>query len=217
MIHGLMLAAAIDAAAATEADVAEHAPDAFGRPGSVVLGDIIAARAVTPSPIGALGGTSTLTAGWLSFGSTRSGETQMRTIFAEPSFDVFVARGVSLGAVIGGGVTSYETTTPGLDGRSSMEQWHLTAMPRIGDSLPLTRDIAMWPRFAAGVVLSDGPGQDKVGVSMRATFDVPFVFSLTRHVLFQVGPQVSYLNWLSGPNDLRGFSGGASAGLSLLL
>jgi hypothetical protein len=212
-----MMAAEIAAAVPTDADVTGRAPDAFGRAGSVVLGDVIAARAVTPSPVGALGGASRLTAGWLSFGSTMSGDTKMRTVFAEPSVDVFVARGFSLGALIGGGVTSWETSTPGIDGASSMEQWHLTAMPRIGESLDLTNDIAMWPRFAAGVALSDGPGQDKLGVAVRATFDVPFVFRLTRHVLLQAGPQVSYLNQVSGQPDLRGFSGGASAGLSIVL
>ena len=71
--------------------------------------------------------------------------------------------------------------------------------------------------FAAGVTISDGPGQEKTGVAVRATFDVPFVFRLTRHVFFQVGPQISYLNQLSGQPDLKGFSGGASAGLSLRL
>lgn len=214
MIHGLFLAAAIDAADPTEADVKERAPESFGRSGSVVLGDIVAARASTPA-VGGLGGTTNqLTAGWLSFGSTTIGETHLKTISAEPSFDVFVARGVSLGGILGGGVTSFEG--PGLLG-GVQEQWHVTAMPRIGDSLELAKGVAMWPRFAAGVTVSDGPGQDKTGVALRATFDVPFVFALTRHVLFQVGPSLSYLNHVSGPIDVRGFSGGASAGLSLLL
>lgn len=213
MIHGMLMAAAIDAATPTDADVAERAPDFFGRAGSVVLGDIVAARAASTPGVGGLGATNGLSAGGLSFGSTTLGESQLRTIAAEPSFDVFVAHGVSLGALIGGGVTSFDG--PSLGGAS--EQWHLTAMPRIGDSLELTKDIAMWPRFAAGVTVSDGPGQEKTGVAVRATFDVPFVFRLTRHVFFQVGPQISYLNQLSGQPDLKGFSGGASAGLSLLL
>lgn len=214
MIHGLLLAAAIDAATPTDADVKEPVPESFGRAGSVVLGDIVAARAAATPMVGGFGATNGLTAGWLSFGSQTIGETQLKTIAAEPSFDVFVAHGVSLGALLGGGVTSYEGPT--LLGGTS-EQWHVTAMPRIGDSLELTKDIAMWPRFAAGVTISDGPGQDKTGVALRATFDVPFVFRLTSHVLFQAGPQLSYRNQLSGQPDLKGFSGGASAGLSLLL
>ena len=214
MIHGMLMAAAIDAATPTDADVTERAPEFFGRAGSVVLGDIVAARAAsTPGAVGGFGATNGLTAGWLSFGSTTIGEGQLRTIAAEPSFDVFVAHGLSLGALIGGGVSSFEDPTF----RGTSDQWHVTAMPRIGDSLELTKDIAMWPRFAAGVTVSDGPGQEKTGVAVRATFDVPFVFRLTRHVFFQVGPQISYLNQLSGQPDLKGFSGGASAGLSLLL
>ena len=67
-----------------------------------------------------------------------------------------------------------------------------------------------------GAVRSSTIGSS-TGVAVRATFDVPFVFRLTRHVFFQVGPQISYLNQLSGQPDLKGFSGGASAGLSLRL
>lgn len=216
MIHGLMMAAAIDAAAPNEVDVEGRAPEAFGRAGTVVLGEIVGARA-SSLPNGGLvglGGFGSVTAAWLSFGSTRNGDTTVRSITAEPSFDVFVADGISLGGILGGGITSYSSDQPA---SSSMEHWHLTAMPRIGDSLELAKDIALWPRFAAGVTLRDDPGAPRLATAFRATFDVPFVFGIARHVALQVGPHVSYVNQLSGPPPVRGFSGGASAGLSILL
>lgn len=210
------MAAAIDAAAPNEADVKTREPEAFGRRGSVVLGEIVGARASTlpPGGLAGLGGFGSVTAAWLSFGSTRVGDTMVRSIAAEPSFDVFVANGVSLGGIIGAGVTSHSSDVPG---RWSAEQWHFTAMPRIGDSLELTKDVALWPRFAAGVTLREATGDPRIATAFRATFDVPFVFRLARHVALQVGPHVSYMNQLSGPPPVRGFSGGASAGLTIIL
>lgn len=223
MIHGLLMAAAIDAAAPSDADVkAPERTDSFGRTGSVVLGEIIAARAVTPGPgyaVGGIGGLgaapSYFSAGWVSFGSTRSGDLSTRTISAEPSFDVFVGKGVSIGGLLGGGITKWESTGP--SPAMNVEQWHLTAMPRIGETFALTKDISLWTRFAAGVTLTDSPAQEKVGTTLRATFDVPFVFAVSRHVMLQAGPQLSYFHQLSGFGDARGFSGGASGGLSILL
>lgn len=213
MIHGLMMAAAIDAAAPSDADVRD-APrsDSFGRAGSVVLGEVVAARAASGG-IGALGGTNQLTAGWFSFSSAQYGGTSIRSVSAEPSLDVFVAHGVSLGGVLGVGVTSHEATasTPAYD-RSQ-----ITMMPRIGDAIEVTEDISIWPRFAAGVTLNDGTGQLRMGAAFRATFDVPVVFRLTRHVALQAGPFVSYFNQLSGEPEIRLFSAGGSGGLSILL
>lgn len=214
MIHGLMLAAAIDAAAPADADVKERAPESFGRAGSVVLGEMIAARATTPGPV--LGfGTQPMyfSAAWVSFGSQRSGDSLVRHLSAEPSFDVFVKDGFSLGARLGAGIIGWEST--GM--RQNLEQWHLTAMPRVGEAFAVTKDITVWPRFAAGVIVSDSPIHDKVGTAVRASLDVPLVFGISRHVVLQAGPELSYFHQLSGPGDVRGFSGGASAGLSLVL
>jgi hypothetical protein len=215
-----MLAAAIEAAEPAEAPAPAPPPAAppveyFGRAGTVVLGEIVGARVLTPMPVGTPGafGLGMVSTGWFSFGSTRSGNMNVKGFAAEPSFDVFVANGVSVGAIVGGGVTSFSADP----GAPSLEYWHFTAMPRVGDSIDLTKEIALWPRFAAGVTLSEVSGQGGVGTMLRATFDVPFVFRIARHVALQAGPQIGYFNQISGPPDVRGFSGGVSAGLSLLL
>lgn len=205
------MAAAIDAAAAAEADVKEHASESFGRAGSVVLGEVIAARFGSgPSGLGAVG--SQVGTGWLSFSSMRSGESSAKAIQVEPSFDVFVANGLSIGATIGGGVASF-----GGPFNQSHENWYATAMPRIGETISLTRDITMWIRAGAGMVLGDGASYPRTGVGFRAMVDVPFVFTVTKHVALQAGPHLVYFNQLAGPPDGRGFVGGASAGLSIVL
>ena len=82
------MAAAIDAAEPTDADVKEKPHEGFGRSGSVVLGELIAARATTPGPI--LGfGTQPMyfSAAWVAFGSQRNGDMLVRHLSAEPSFD----------------------------------------------------------------------------------------------------------------------------------
>jgi hypothetical protein len=211
MIHGLMMAAAIDAAAPADADVKERASESFGRAGSVVLGEIIAARVGTgPSGLGPMG--SQVGTGWLSFATTRSGESSSRGIMVAPSFDVFVADGLSIGATLGGGVSKSEAPFS-----QTYESWHVTAMPRIGETISLTRDITMWLRAGAGIVLGDGTSYPQMGVGFRAIIDVPFVFTVTKHIALQAGPHLGYFNQLAGPPDGRGFVGGASAGLSLVL
>ena len=212
MIHGLMMAAAIDAAEPNEADKTQSDPDAFGRAGSVVLGEIVAARFGTgPSAIGPSG--SRIGTGWFSFGSMSSGDMTAKAIQVEPSFDVFVADGLSIGATIGGGGGKYENGP----NQPPLDSWYLTAMPRIGETITLTRDITMWLRAGAGVVLGDGTNYPQMGVGFRASFDVPIVFRVSRHVALQAGPQLVYFNQLAGPPDGRGFWGGASAGLSIVL
>jgi hypothetical protein len=213
MIHGLLLAAAIDATAPTDADV-EVRPreDSFGRAGSVVLGEVIAARYGTgPSGLGGIG--SQVGTGWLSFGSTKTGDMTFRSIQLEPSFDVFVANGLSIGATVGGGVGSYELGS----GSPGGDNWYVTAVPRIGETITLSRDVAVWIRAGAGMALGDGTAYPRMGVSFRATFDVPFVFTITKHIALQAGPHLVYFNQLAGPPDGHGFVGGASAGLSIVL
>lgn len=209
MMHGLMLAAAIEAGA-----VRSEEPEAeFGRAGSVVLGEIIAARALTPVPaaaVGGLGAAGGLSAAWLSFGATRSGDMTYKSAYADPAVDVFVTDKVSVGAILGGGVTSVASS--GFTG----ETWQVTAMPRVGSVFAIAPDVSVWARFAAGVTLFDGAGQRILATALRATFDVPFVLQLSRHVVLQAGPQISYVNFLAGP-DQKGFSGGASGGLSIVL
>lgn len=213
MLHGLMFAAAIEAATTEPADPAPS----FGGAGTVVLGEVVAARALTasPAPLGVLGAVpGGLSAGWFSFVSTDHGDFRSRSIAAEPALDVFVADGFSLGAVLGVGVAHLSSNQPI---RQEATIWHATVMPRIGRSFELTKDVALWPRFAAGLTLFDWPTTGEVGKVFRATLDVPFVFRLARHVALQTGPQISYLNHVDGPTTWRGFSGGVSGGLSIVL
>lgn len=214
MLHGWILLGAI------EAGVTEPTKDAtpsFGSVGSVVLGEVVAARALTvaPAPVGVIGaGPGPLSAGWLSFGSTQNDAFRTRSIAAEPAFDVFVGPGYSLGAVVGAGVTHLAD-----DGPSPQEVtlWHGTLMPRVGLALDIADGVSLWPRAALGFTFFEWAAQGEVAKVFRATADAPFVFRLTRHVALQTGPQVSYFNHLGGPREWRGFAGGVSGGLSIVL
>jgi hypothetical protein len=210
MLHGLMLAAAIEAGT-TEVNAPQ--PPSFGAAGSVVLGEVVAARALTaaPAPIGVIGaGPGTLSAGWLSFASSDNGQWRMQGISAEPNFDVFVADRVSLGAIVGGGVARLS------DEHQDLKLWHATFMPRVGRVFEITSDIAVWARVAAGFTLFEWAVENDVAKIFRATADVPFVFRLTRHVALQAGPQISYVHHLGGLSNWQGFSGGVSGGLSIV-
>lgn len=212
MIHGLMMAAAIEAGT-TE----PRATDSFGTTGNVVLGEVVAARALTPAPtpVGVIGaGPGTLSAGWFSFAATTNGEYRTRSIAAEPAFDVFVADGVSLGAQLGAGVTNLSSEGPIKD---EVTLWHATVMPRVGVAFDIASGVALWARFSAGFTFFEWAAQNEVAKVMRATVDVPFVFRLTRHIALQAGPQLSYFNHLGGPASWRGFSGGVGGGFSIVL
>src|ERR1044072_3970919 len=96
MIHGLMLAAAIEAAEPAEAPAPPPAAppvESFGRAGTVVLGEIVGARVLTPMPVGTPGafGLGMISTGWFSFGSTRSGEVSEKGCAAEPAVGRFAA------------------------------------------------------------------------------------------------------------------------------
>jgi hypothetical protein len=213
MIHGLLMAAAIEAGT-TEPN---EATPSFGAAGSVVLGEVVAARALTaaPAPLGVIGGAQgTWSAGWFSFASTDSGDFRTESIAAEPAFDVFVANGLSLGGTFGAGVAHLTADTPVAQ---DITVWHATVIPRVGTAIDLARDVALWPRFAAGFTVFDYAVENEIGKVFRATLDAPFVFRLTRHVALQTGPQLSYFNHLGGPASWRGFSGGVSGGLSIVL
>jgi hypothetical protein len=202
-----LIAAAVSLVAGG-ASADEPAPS-FGRKGTLVFGDVVAARAMTAAPVGFVGVVPPFSAGWLSFGSVYTGNTTMRYARLDPAVDVFVADGASLGIRLGAAVGRFD----GDSGRN--EVWNVTAVPRLGYAFDLADGIAVWPRIAAGVTV-DEPNQTRTGTVFRSALDVPFVFRLSRNVVFDVGPEIAYVDHLSGPIDFKGITGGGRGALSLV-
>lgn len=208
MMHRLMMGAWVACAAFVPAKASADETPTFGRAGTVVLDDVVGGRVLAPGPapgVAAVG----FQAGWLSFGSIDAGGTSTRYVRFSPSVDWFVSDGASIGMQVGGGISRYEQLG------SDMKGWDATIVPRFGYAFDLAEDVAVWPRIGAGVTLFDSPMQTKTGTILRAALEAPFVFRLSRRVVFDVGPELAYVNHLSGPIDARGITGGARGGISL--
>lgn len=214
MMHRLIFGAALACAAFVPARASAGETPSFGRAGTVVLDEVVGAGVLAAGPatplglgVGAIGFQQT---GWLSFGSVESGGIHARSVRLAPSFDVFVADGASIGARVAGGVARHDQLG------SNLKVWDATVAPRFGYAFDLAEDVAVWPRIGAALSLFDGPGLARTGAILRVPLEVPFVFRLSRHVAFDVGPELAYVHTLSGPVDVRGITGGVRGGLSLL-
>lgn len=209
MIHRLILGAALVAAALASTTAWADDASSFGRAGTVVLDDVVGGRLLAPGPAPGVVGVGFQT-GWLSFGSLESGESKTRYVRLSPAVDVFVSDGASIGVQLGGGISRYEQI--GTD----MKGWDATFFPRFGYAFDLADDVAVWPRIGAGVTVFDSPLQTRTGTVLRAALEAPFVFRLSRRIVFDIGPELAYVNHLSGPIDARGITGGGRGGISLV-
>ncbi len=209
MMHRFVFGVLASTALAAGTASAEDAPS-FGRAGTVVLDDVVGGHVLTAAPAPALGAAG-IQAGWLSFGSLEIGATKTRYLRLSPSMDVFVSDGASIGVQLGGGVSRYEQPPGG-----TMKGWDATVVPRVGYAFALADDVAVWPRIAGGVTVFDSPLQTRTGTILHGALELPFVFRLSRRVVFDLGPELAYVHQLAGPFDARGVTGGARGGVSLV-
>lgn len=188
-------------------------PHRFGDAGDVVI------------PLfGAGGGVGALGAMGNGFGvgvtdeNDREGQTKTAEIFATPSFDVFVAEHLSLGASATVGYFRYvdDSAVPAT-GNGQLE---IGFHPRIGYAIALGEHTTFWPRLAVGVTGNTNIGADSSFYSsgpvltVDVIVDAPFVYSIDRHVYFSLGPAANASTTFGGYNA-AGFGTFASAGFVL--
>lgn len=237
MIHRWMAGAAAAAALtqsmpafAEDADAAPPPAKArFGDAGDVVLGNVLGLstyREPTAMPLGGIGAASGIglagagPAAEVAWVSVTSSETQFTNgatwrssgFRVAPSVDVFVAHRVSLGGMIGvrRSVVS-QTLGPQT---SEVALWDATFLPRVGYAIPLGDAVTIWPRARAGLTVH--AGSIDVAPVLRAGLDAPLVFAVSRHVLLDVGPDLSWTRQKSDAFDTRILAFGVKGGLSLV-
>lgn len=222
----LQIFAALVVAASTVSAQEEEAPapaDGFGHAGQIVLDDVVGFTPASPTMIaipatgtGGLGGVFAApapSAAGISYTRVRSGGFDVASFQLQPSIDLFVVRGLSLGAEAGVGHTSV-TLAGGYEASSS---WSATFAPRIGYAFAIADDVAFWPRLRAGVTVhEDAPAFPAIGPVYRASVDAPIVFTLSRHVVVDLGPDLAYTK-VDGPppSTTRTIQAGVRGGLSL--
>lgn len=176
-------------AAAQEPPARERAP--LGERGQLVIADLVGAQ--SGGGIGSLPGYAVFApefTGVLGYQSTSiDGATdpptspqRMTSMWLAPSFDVFVADRISVGA----------TATIGNIEVDVQHYFRWGVAPRVGYALPITRDsIAFWPRI--GAAYDETIAGSAEGLSQwRAYGYAGFAFRAGTHVLLDVGPTLSY-------------------------
>jgi len=191
---------------------------AIGEAGDVVLEDIVGARSASrtgtlaPIPtsgigglagqsgaVGALGGLGfvstgpSISAAWFAMSSTNVGidggpSTTLTRVSFQPSADVFVIRGLSVGGQIG-----YERSSIRLPGQtSSFDSSSVSLDPRVGYAIPITSGVAVWPRARMGVTLHQQTIQTPTPRQFRFGVDAPLAVRVSDHVLLDFGPELTY-------------------------
>ena len=199
---------------ASAADASPRELRSFGEPGDVVLGDVIGARtarapttglvAVGVGAGGAIGGVGALgavvmpeaapsvSAAWFGLTSASAGvdgapRAKWSTARFEPSVDVFVARGLSLGGAIGFEMSRVRFG----ELPAAFDATALSFDPRAGYAVPLGSTIALWPRIRAGITVQQS-NLARASRGYRLGADLPVVIRLARHVLVDFGPEIAY-------------------------
>jgi hypothetical protein len=155
-------------------------PVLFGAPGQFVISDDLFISAVTtretpPNSIVATDSRST------------------SSVLLQPAFDIFVARGFSLGGQVIIGFSFADAASSGTGSDSTFTQFGL--FPRIGYNFALGSKASIWPRLAAGYLgTSFDAGDGSASTSgYRFTFRafVPFLFHPVPHFFIGAGPTFS--------------------------
>jgi len=218
------------------------AKKALGEAGDIVLEDVIGARSQSPNTVivpanngssGAIGGATgaasglgavgvlsqgpSVSAAWFSMSSSSSGPNEGLSVRISrwsftPSADVFIARGLSVGGLLG-----YSRTSVHLPGQlASFDTNAFTIDPRIGYTIPVSSQIVVWPRVHAGITAHYGALDKPTAQQYRAGLDVPLAIRVSSHLLVDVGPEVTYSVLEAQFGSTRTFAFAGRGGLSLV-
>jgi len=176
----------------------------FGESGSVVLDDLLGLGVGPGAVVGppGIGSSSVSMTGWIAYSELKyeasAGATSVSvsTLAFAPSFDVFVARHLSIGSQ----VTLFHSSF-----RSDLESSALGGglRPRIGWVVPLTEGLVLWPRVGGSVSVvhlesvpstngSPAPSDDRTSLTWGLGAEALLVAPLGRVVALTFGPTLAY-------------------------
>lgn len=169
-----------------------------GRPGTVVLENLIGVsagtyRSLSGIGIGALGGNA-VQAGPISFSHTSqtlgTAETKTTSIAVSPAFDVFLSRRITIGGNL---AFAYQWQSSAVDGLVPLDGYDLSIAPRVGYFLPISEQFSLWTRvgasFGASHFASPAPVSASTRVRGSAFVTLDVVLPLTKNLLFLAGPR----------------------------
>ncbi len=208
---------------------------AIGEAGDVVLEDVLGARSQSPfgtavlppaqagaGGLGAIGSVGlvsgpNVTAAWFSYSSTSTGPddrvaTKLTRWSFAPSADIFIARGISIGGLVG--YARSRMHVPGFT--KSLDTNAFAIHPRIGYVVPITADVAVWPRIHGGVTAHYAALDQPAAQQYRAAVDVPLAIRVSSHLLVDVGPEAAYTVLESQGITQRSFTFAGRGGISLV-
>lgn len=194
---------------------AEPAP-VFGRPGQIVLPELMGVRSGVPGMFAGLGlgGLSVAAVGgeigWggvvgyaessgkqenVYSGGYQAVAGQTRSFWAAPSVDIFAARGISIGVSVGYLYASQRVSVMPANDRWGFEGFAVAASPRIGYVVPIARGLSFWPRLSVSAAYSEqavaaGSRAEGRGRSLSGGLDLALVYQPIQRLMFKVSPQI---------------------------
>jgi hypothetical protein len=190
----------------------------LGRPGQVVLPELVGVRSGVPQqfaglgPGGASAGVVVSDVGWGGvIGYSRSQQAQeggwngalgrttgdSESLWVAPAADVFVGRRVSLG-VAAGVLWARQRIVSEQASPYANEAFSVAVSPRIGYLVPLGRGLSFWPRLAVGLSYSehvsgspaDGWATGGMSRTLSGGVDLALVYHPIPRLLFKLAPQI---------------------------
>lgn len=206
----LALAALLAAAEAR----AEEAEPVLGRPGQVVLPELVGLRSGVPAHyFGSSVGLVLSDVGWGGIIGYSRGQ-QSQQVFVEggglttrvsdsesfwvaPAVDIFVSRRISIG--VGVGVLWNQQRFVSDSTIDDARSFSVGMNPRIGYLVPMGHGLSFWPRLGVGFSYSESSavqasyGQTQASISRAVTgiADLALVYHPAPHLLFKVAPQIA--------------------------
>ena len=123
----------------------------------------------------------------------------LATFWVDPSVDVFVGRGFSIG-LSAGLLRSWETQEiRGYFQPWSYERSAASVSPRVGYVVPIGRGLSFWPRVSVGLGYSQHatasgdathPQIAATGRSLSGSVDLGLVYQPVQRLMFKLAPQI---------------------------
>lgn len=182
---------------------------AFGAQGTVVLDDLLGigvgtapGALIAPVNTGSIGATGVRMSGWVSYSEQNyeaagaATSLQLSTLSFAPSFDVFIARNVSIGSRVSLSHSSFRTDLASSATGGAVQ-------PRIGWVMPLTEGLYFWPRIFGtfGIVHAEStpstngapaPDAKQTMLSWGFGAEASLVVPLGRVVALTFGPTLAF-------------------------
>jgi hypothetical protein len=198
-----------DAGTTVETTAPPRPTQAFGAQGAVVLDDLLGigvgtapGALVAPVNTGLVGATGVRMSGWVSYSEQKyeaagaATSLQLSTLSFAPSFDVFIARNVSIGSRLALSHSSFRTDLASSATGGAVQ-------PRIGWVMPLTEGLYFWPRIFGtfGIVHAEStpsthgapaPDAKQTMLSWGFGAEASLVVPLGRVVALTFGPTLAF-------------------------